>query len=80
MLTLNRASQPAAYHEALLAVRQLNPEYWLDILVDITNMLRVAPPLQPRHSVLELEGLGAELWQQIDVDEYIEAERASWNG
>lgn len=80
MLTLNRVSRPTAYHEAILAIRELNPEYWLDILVDITNMLRVAPPLQPRHSVLELEGLGAELWQQIDVDEYIEAERASWNG
>ena len=28
----------------------------------------------------DFEGLGAELWQQIDIDEYIEAERMSWNG
>ncbi len=77
----NRVSQTTAYYEALRAIRELNPEDWLDILVDVTNMLRAAPPsLRSRHSVMELEGLGAELWQQIDIDEYIEAERASWNG
>ena len=41
-------------------------------------MLRAVPSLRSRHSVLELEGLGAELGQQIDIDEYIEAQRASW--
>jgi hypothetical protein len=80
MLTSNTAARSIAYYEALRAIRELNPEDWLDMLVDITNMLRSTPPLQPRHSVMELEGLGAELWQQIDVDEYIEMERASWNG
>jgi hypothetical protein len=30
------------------------------------------------HSVLELRGLGKEIWQDIDVDEYIRQERASW--
>jgi len=80
MLTSNRTSRSVAYYEALRAIKELNSEDILDILVDVTNILRVAPPLQPRHSVLELEGLGAGLWQQIDIDEYIEAERASWNG
>ncbi len=80
MLTANKIGRPTAYYEALRAIRELAPEDRLDILVDITNMLRATPPFQPRHSVLELEGLGAELWQSIDVDEYIEAERTSWNG
>jgi len=80
MQVSNRASQTTAYYEALRAIRELNPEDWLDILVDVTNMLRAAPSHRSRHSVMELEGLGAELWQQIDIDEYIEAERASWNG
>jgi hypothetical protein len=80
MLTSNTAGRSTAYYEALRAIRELNPEDWLDMLVDITNMLRSTPLLQPRHSVMELEGLGAELWKQIDVDEYIEMERASWNG
>jgi len=80
MLTSNGAGRSTAYYEALRAIRELDPEDWLDILVEISNMLRVTPPPQPHRSVLELEGLGAELWQQIDIDEYIEMERASWNG
>jgi hypothetical protein len=29
--------------------------------------------------MLSLAGLGAELWQKVDVDAYLEQERASWN-
>ena len=29
--------------------------------------------------MLSLAGLGAELWQNIDVDAYLEQERASWD-
>ncbi len=28
--------------------------------------------------MLSLVGMGAELWQQIDVDTYLEQERANW--
>ncbi|MBN1815269.1 MAG: hypothetical protein JXA14_25780 [Anaerolineae bacterium] len=28
--------------------------------------------------MLSLAGLGADLWQEIDVDAYLEQERASW--
>jgi hypothetical protein len=31
-----------------------------------------------RHSILELKGLGKEIWQSIDVDEYLREERRSW--
>jgi hypothetical protein len=30
------------------------------------------------HSLLELEGLGKEVWEGIDVEQYIKAERDSW--
>jgi hypothetical protein len=32
-------------------------------------------PEPPRHSILELEGLGAELWEGIDAQEYVNALR-----
>ena len=35
---------------------------------------------QQYHSVMELKGLGKELWRGIDVDKYIEEERRSWRG
>ena len=31
-------------------------------------------------SLLELEGLGREVWEGTDVDEYLRRERWSWNG
>ena len=38
----------------------------------------VAVSGEPRHSILELKGLGKEIWEGIDVDEYIREERRSW--
>ena len=32
----------------------------------------------PPHSILELKGLGKELWKGIDGQEYVEQERRSW--
>jgi hypothetical protein len=32
-----------------------------------------------RVDMLSLAGLGAELWQKIDTDDYLEQERASWD-
>lgn len=31
-----------------------------------------------KHSVLELRGLGKEVWQGIDAKEYVARERAAW--
>jgi hypothetical protein len=33
---------------------------------------------EPEADIMELEGLGAELWEGIDVDGYIREERTSW--
>ena len=35
---------------------------------------------EPRYSVLELKGLGKEIWQGIDAQEYVDQERSSWGG
>ena len=32
------------------------------------------------HSILELRGLGKEVWQGVDVTEYLKSERESWHG
>jgi len=37
-------------------------------------------PSEPKHSIMELRGLGAEIWDGIDAQEYVIRERASWNG
>jgi len=30
------------------------------------------------HSIMELEGIGADIWRSIDVDAYLKQERDSW--
>lgn len=47
---------------------------------DIERMHRrlAAIPPQKSHSILELKGLGKELWRSVDVDKYIQRERDSW--
>jgi hypothetical protein len=35
--------------------------------------------IQPKHSLLELKGLGAEIWQDIDAQEYINQLRQEWD-
>jgi|SRR5579863_7749082 len=62
------------YQEIWKQVQRLTPDDQLRLLKDLTEYLR-----HPKHSVLELEGLGKEAWQGIDVKEYIDQERDSWD-
>ena len=34
---------------------------------------------EPKHSLMELEGLGAEIWQGIDAQEYVNELRKEWD-
>ena len=45
-----------------------------------TVMARIARPDGARRSLLELQGLGRDVWSGVDIDQYIEQERDSWNG
>jgi hypothetical protein len=49
-------------------------------LLDELQQLRKRNSEQPAHSLLELIGLGRELWEGVDAQEYVRNERAAWNG
>jgi len=34
--------------------------------------------VEPLHEITELEGLGKEVWNNIDAQDYVNAERDSW--
>jgi len=34
---------------------------------------------KPKHSIMELHGLGAEIWQGIDAQEYVNELRKEWD-
>jgi len=49
----------------------------LHLLSYITNDL-IKSNTKTKHNLTELRGLGKEVWQNQDIDTYIQSERASW--
>ncbi len=68
------------YREVLNQVQHLSPNEQLQLLKDLMDLLKHQTTIRPLHSILELEGLGKEVWENIDVDRYLEEERNSWDG
>ncbi len=48
-------------------------------LVDTLDTPVTKTPAQEKHSILELAGLGAEVWQGIDAQEYVDQLRSEWD-
>jgi predicted NBD/HSP70 family sugar kinase len=69
-----------AYYEVLSRVQSLTPTDQLRLLEELAALVRRQVTAQPRRSILELQGLGKEIWGGIDAQEYVDRERASWNG
>ncbi len=69
-----------AYYEVLSRVQRLTPADQLRLLEELAALVRRQVTTRARRSILELQGLGKEIWQGIDAQEYIDRERASWNG
>ena len=69
-----------AYYETLNRVNRLTPVDQLRLLEELAARVRRQIAVQPRRSILELQGLGKEIWEGVDVEAYIDQERASWNG
>ena len=68
------------YTSAKRSVQALGPADQLRLIAELAESLRGDVQSQPRRSLLELQGLGKEVWQGVDVDEYLRQERSSWNG
>lgn len=69
-----------SYGSILEEARRLEPRDQLRLLESLASQLRHAMPLRKKHSILELEGLGKELWADIDAQDYVHQERDAWNG
>ncbi len=65
--------------ELLSQIQRLTTEEQLQLLVDLVGLLKRPLATKPPHSILELQGLGKEIWERIDVDQYLEDERNSWD-
>lgn len=70
----------ATYQDIRRQVEHLTPSEQLRLLEELAVIVRRRMIVKPRRSILELEGLGKETWHGIDAQEYVNQERASWNG
>ena len=72
-------SKTTTLDEVLGISEQLSPTDQLRLISLLSERLRSEmDPKDDPVDMLSLVGLGAELWQEIDVDAYLEQERASW--
>lgn len=70
----------ATYQDICRQAENLTPEEQLRLLEALAVMVRRRVLVKPKRSIMELEGLGKETWQGLDAQEYVNQERASWNG
>jgi hypothetical protein len=67
-----------ALTEIVALVEQLNPEEQLQLIEHIARGLQRTPQPAPCLSWKEASGLGKEIWEEIDVDRYIDTLRDEW--
>ena len=68
-----------SYNEILNQIQNFPLQEQRRLLKDLEAILS-RPKAKPRHSLLELEGLGKEIWEGIDPQKYVDEERDSWAG
>ena len=69
-----------SYNDYVRGIQHLKPEEQLRLVEIISGSLkRTLEKRRVKHSIMELEGLGAEIWKGIDAQEYVRKERESWD-
>jgi hypothetical protein len=66
-----------SYEQALRVAESLPREEQLRL---IQKLAEHTGRVEGTTSVMELYGLGQQIWQKVDAQKYVNSERASWNG
>ena len=72
--------QNTIYRKLLDEVEKLSQTDQLRLLEQIAGLIRRKKTIKSHRSILELQGLGKEVWKDIDAQQYVNEERKSWNG
>ena len=65
--------------EILKEIRTLSLEERKQLMKLMVDTLTETPEPQKQHSIMELAGLGAEIWEGIDAQEYVNQLRGEWD-
>ncbi|MBB5065027.1 hypothetical protein [Granulicella mallensis] len=70
----------ASYQIALQMAEALPRDEQMRLIQELERHAQIDIASEEPVSLLDLCGLGQEVWQQMDAQEYVDRERASWNG
>ena len=77
---MTRKETLLSFDDYVKGIQSLKPEEQLSLIEMISARLKKTLGREKtKHSIMELEGLGAELWKDIDAQEYVRKERESWD-
>ncbi len=76
MATLNIKNLPDALYRKLQARAKRDRR---SVAQEVTQLLSEALETSKPLSILELKGLGKDLWQGVDAADHVKRERASWD-
>lgn len=74
--TLNVKNLPDALYKKLKARARRERR---SVAQEVTYLLSAALDTPPPLSIMELQGLGKDLWQGVDAVAHVEIERKSWD-
>jgi len=67
------------FDDYVKGIARLKPDEQLTLIEIISARLKkTLKQEKAKHSVMELEGLGAHIWKSIDAQQYVNEERKSW--
>jgi len=77
---MSKKNNVLTYEDYVRGIDKLDPEQQLSLVELLSAKLKKQLGRKPgTHKITELEGLGAEVWENVDVQAYIRKERNSWN-
>lgn len=65
-------------NDVMIQARELSLQERRELIHLLTDSV-IEEASTPEHSILELAGLGAEIWEGIDPQEYIRQLRSEWD-
>jgi len=64
--------------EIIETIRNLPSNERIEIMHALADTF-IGSDIPTEHSILELEGLGAEIWQDMDAQQYVDQLRDEWD-
>ncbi|MGF1540895.1 MAG: hypothetical protein ACFCU5_10670 [Pleurocapsa sp.] len=68
------------YQEVRRQIESLTLDEQVRLMQELALIVSHRTPEKSKRNIMELEGLGQDIWRGFDAQEYVNRERQSWNG